>query len=166
MSKAIAIRENNIDSYMAAVNRHPLLSRDEEFSIAKRYKDDGDVTAAHKLVVSNLRFVVKIAHEYRNYGFKTLDLVQEGNVGLMMAVKKFDPDRGYRLISYAVWWIRAQIQGYIQRSWSMVKVGMTSPASANSPRTAWRWVITPLMGALTHARDPHACPRACARPRS
>ncbi|MEC9464251.1 MAG: RNA polymerase factor sigma-32 [Myxococcota bacterium] len=126
MSKAVAIRENNIDSYMAAVNRHPLLSRDEEFSIAKRYKDEGDVSAAHKLVVSNLRFVVKIAHEYRNYGFKTLDLVQEGNVGLMMAVKKFDPDRGYRLISYAVWWIRAQIQGYIQRSWSMVKVGMTS----------------------------------------
>ena len=126
MSKAIAIRENNIDSYMAAVNRHPLLSRDEEFSIAKRYKDEGDVSAAHKLVISNLRFVVKIAHEYRNYGFKTLDLVQEGNVGLMMAVKKFDPDRGYRLISYAVWWIRAQIQGYIQRSWSMVKVGMTS----------------------------------------
>jgi len=126
MSKAIAIRENNIDSYMAAVNRHPLLSRDEEFTIAKLYKDEGDVTAAHKLVVSNLRFVVKIAHEYRNYGFKTLDLVQEGNVGLMMAVKKFDPDRGYRLISYAVWWIRAQIQGYIQRSWSMVKVGMTS----------------------------------------
>jgi len=126
MSKAIAIRENNIDSYMAVVNRHPLLSRDEEFTIAKQYKDEGDVASAHKLVVSNLRFVVKIAHEYKNYGFKTLDLVQEGNVGLMMAVKKFDPDRGYRLISYAVWWIRAQIQGYIQRSWSMVKVGMTS----------------------------------------
>jgi len=126
MSKAVAIRENNIDSYMAVVNRHPLLSRDEEFTIAKQYKEDGDVTSAHKLVVSNLRFVVKIAHEYKNYGFKTLDLVQEGNVGLMMAVKKFDPDRGYRLISYAVWWIRAQIQGYIQRSWSMVKVGMTS----------------------------------------
>ena len=70
MSKAVAIRENNIDSYMAAVNRHPLLSRDEEFSIAKRYKDEGDVSVAHKLVVSNLRFVVKIAHEYRNYGFK------------------------------------------------------------------------------------------------
>ena len=126
MSKAIAIRENNIDSYMAVVNRHPLLSRDEEFAIAKQYKDEGHVASAHKLVVSNLRFVVKIAHEYKNYGFKTLDLVQEGNVGLMMAVKKFDPDRGYRLISYAVWWIRAQIQGYIQRSWSMVKVGMTS----------------------------------------
>jgi len=126
MSKAIAIRENNIDNYMAAVNRHPLLSREEEFTIAKSYKDEGDLNSAHKLVVSNLRFVVKIAHEYRNYGFKTLDLVQEGNIGLMVAVKKFDPDRGYRLISYAVWWIRAQIQGYIQRSWSMVKVGMTS----------------------------------------
>jgi RNA polymerase sigma-32 factor len=77
------------------------------------------------MVVGNLRFVVKIAHEYRHYGLKKLDLIQEGNMGLMMAVKKFDPDRGYRLISYAVWWIRAQIQSFIQRSWSMVKVGMT-----------------------------------------
>lgn len=123
---ALAVSENNIDSYMAEVNRHPLLTRDEELALALAYRDNADVSAAHKMVVSNLRFVVKIAHEYRHYGFKKLDLIQEGNMGLMLAVKKFDPDRGYRLISYAVWWIRAQIQGFIQRSWSMVKVGMTS----------------------------------------
>lgn len=122
---ALTISENNIDSYMAEVNRHPVLSRDEEMSLAYTYRDEGDVSAAHSMVVGNLRFVVKIAHEYRHYGLKKLDLIQEGNIGLMMAVKKFDPDRGYRLISYAVWWIRAQIQSFIQRSWSMVKVGMT-----------------------------------------
>lgn len=124
-STALTISENNIDSYMAEVSRHPLLTRDEEMSLAYSYRDDGDVSAAHRMVVGNLRFVVKIAHEYRHYGLKKLDLIQEGNMGLMMAVKKFDPDRGYRLISYAVWWIRAQIQSFIQRSWSMVKVGMT-----------------------------------------
>ena len=124
-STALTISENNIDSYMAEVSRHPLLSRDEEMSLAYAFRDDGDVSAAHQMVVGNLRFVVKIAHEYRHYGLKKLDLIQEGNMGLMMAVKKFDPDRGYRLISYAVWWIRAQIQSFIQRSWSMVKVGMT-----------------------------------------
>ena len=124
-STALTISENNIDSYMAEVSRHPLLSRDEEMSLAYAFRDDGDVSAAHRMVVGNLRFVVKIAHEYRHYGLKKLDLIQEGNMGLMMAVKKFDPDRGYRLISYAVWWIRAQIQSFIQRSWSMVKVGMT-----------------------------------------
>ena len=84
-----------------------------------------DMEAAEKLVVSNLRFVVKIAHEYRNYGIKLADLVQEGNIGLMHAVKKFDPYRGYRLISYAVWWIRAYIQNYIIKSWSLVKIGTT-----------------------------------------
>jgi RNA polymerase sigma-32 factor len=124
-STALTISENNIDSYMAEVSRHPVLSRDEEMSLAYAFRDDGDVSAAHRMVVGNLRFVVKIAHEYRHYGLKKLDLIQEGNMGLMMAVKKFDPDRGYRLISYAVWWIRAQIQSFIQRSWSMVKVGMT-----------------------------------------
>ena len=124
-STASIISENNIDSYTAEVGRHPLLSRDEEMSLAYAYRDEGDVSAAHSMVVGNLRFVVKIAHEYRHYGLKKLDLIQEGNIGLMMAVKKFDPDRGYRLISYAVWWIRAQIQSFVQRSWSMVKVGMT-----------------------------------------
>jgi len=90
-----------------------------------RLKKDNDVSAAEKLIVSNLRFVVKIAHEYRNYGFKLADLIQEGNVGLIHAVKKFDPEKGYRLISYAVWWIRAYIQNYLIRSWSIVKIGTT-----------------------------------------
>ena len=126
MTKALTLRENNIDQYIAEIKRYPLLNAEEELALARQYRDDGDITAAHQLVISNLRFVVKIAHEYRHYGMKTLDLIQEGNMGLMMAVKKFDPDRGYRLISYAVWWIRAQIQSFVQRSWSMVKVGMTS----------------------------------------
>ena len=126
MTTALTLRENNIDQYIAEVKRYPLLTAEEEVQLARQYRDDGDIAAAHQLVVGNLRFVVKIAHEYRHYGMKTLDLIQEGNMGLMMAVKKFDPDRGYRLISYAVWWIRAQIQSFVQRSWSMVKVGMTS----------------------------------------
>ena len=126
MTMALTLRENNIDQYIAEVKRYPLLTAEEEVQLARQYRDDGDIAAAHQLVVGNLRFVVKIAHEYRHYGMKTLDLIQEGNMGLMMAVKKFDPDRGYRLISYAVWWIRAQIQSFVQRSWSMVKVGMTS----------------------------------------
>lgn len=125
-STALALRENNIDQYMREVKRNPLLTVEEEQHLARAYRDEGDLAAAHRLVIGNLRFVVKIAHEYRHYGFKMLDLVQEGNVGLMLAVKKFDPDRGYRLISYAVWWIRAQIQSFVQRSWSMVKIGMNS----------------------------------------
>lgn len=126
MTSALVLRENNIDQYMNEIKRHPLLSRDEETKLALAYRDNEDIEAAHKLVIGNLRFVVKIAHEYRNYGFKMYDLIQEGNIGLMVAVKKFDPDKGYRLISYAVWWIRAQIQSYIQRSWSMVKLGLNS----------------------------------------
>ncbi|MBP9651330.1 MAG: RNA polymerase factor sigma-32 [Syntrophaceae bacterium] len=90
-----------------------------------RLKKDNDMEAAEKLIVSNLRFVVKIAHEYRSYGFKLADLIQEGNIGLIHAVKKFDPEKGYRLISYAVWWIRAYIQNYLIKSWSIVKIGTT-----------------------------------------
>ena len=126
MTSALVLRENNIDQYMSVIRKHPLLSREEEHSLAVAYRDENDINAAHHLVTSNLRFVVKIAHEYKNYGFKMYDIIQEGNVGLMLAVKKFDPDKGYRLISYAVWWIRAQIQSYIQRSWSMVKLGLNS----------------------------------------
>lgn len=126
MTSALVLRENNIDQYMSVIRKHALLSREEEHSLALAYRDENDVAAAHRLVTSNLRFVVKIAHEYKNYGFKMYDIIQEGNVGLMLAVKKFDPDKGYRLISYAVWWIRAQIQSYVQRSWSMVKLGLNS----------------------------------------
>jgi len=114
-----------LNLYIAEINRFPLLTAEEEFKYAMRLKKDNDVSAAEKLIVSNLRFVVKIAHEYRNYGFKLADLIQEGNVGLIHAVKKFDPEKGYRLISYAVWWIRAYIQNYLIRSWSIVKIGTT-----------------------------------------
>ncbi|MFA5286624.1 MAG: RNA polymerase factor sigma-32, partial [Smithellaceae bacterium] len=102
-----------------------LLTAEEEFKLAVQLKKYGNVEAAEKLIVSNLRFVVKIAHEYRSYGFKLADLIQEGNVGLIHAVKKFDPYKGYRLISYAVWWIRAYIQNYLIKSWSIVKIGTT-----------------------------------------
>ncbi|MGD0020895.1 MAG: RNA polymerase sigma factor RpoH [Smithellaceae bacterium] len=114
-----------LDLYIEEINRFPLLNPEDEFKFAVRLKKYNDMEAAEKLVVSNLRFVVKIAHEYRNYGFKLADLIQEGNIGLIHAVKKFDPYKGYRLISYAVWWIRAYIQNYLIKSWSIVKIGTT-----------------------------------------
>jgi RNA polymerase sigma-32 factor len=114
-----------LDIYIAEINRFPILSAEEEFKLAVRLKKFDDIEAAEKLIVSNLRFVVKIAHEYRNYGLKLADLIQEGNIGLMHAVKKFDPYKGYRLISYAVWWIRAYIQNYVIKTWSLVKIGTT-----------------------------------------
>jgi RNA polymerase sigma-32 factor len=117
--------DSAMDRYVSEINRTALLPREQEMELARRYVENQDVDAAHQLIVANLRFVVKIAHEYRGYGLKLLDLVQEGNIGLMMAVKKFDPDKGYRLISYAVWWIRAYIQSFIMRSWSLVKLGTT-----------------------------------------
>jgi RNA polymerase sigma-32 factor len=116
---------STLDLYITEINRFALLTPDEEFKLAVRLKKYTDMNAAETLIVSNLRFVVKIAHEYRNYGFKLADLIQEGNIGLIHAVKKFDPYRGYRLISYAVWWIRAYIQNYIIKSWSIVKIGTT-----------------------------------------
>jgi RNA polymerase sigma-32 factor len=116
---------SSLDIYVAEINRFPILTAEEEFKLAVRLKKYDDIDAAEKLIVSNLRFVVKIAHEYRNYGLKLADLIQEGNIGLMHAVKKFDPYKGYRLISYAVWWIRAYIQNYIIKSWSLVKIGTT-----------------------------------------
>jgi RNA polymerase sigma-32 factor len=114
-----------LNLYIAEINRFALLTAEEEFKLAVRLKKYNDVAAAEKLIVSNLRFVVKIAHEYRNYGFKLADIIQEGNIGLIHAVKKFDPYKGYRLISYAVWWIRAYIQNYLMKSWSIVKIGTT-----------------------------------------
>jgi len=114
-----------LDLYIAEINQFSILTAEEEFALAVRLKKFNDLEAAEKLIVSNLRFVVKIAHEYRNYGVKLPDLIQEGNIGLMHAVKKFDPYRGYRLISYAVWWIRAYIQNFVIKSWSLVKIGTT-----------------------------------------
>lgn len=111
--------------YLSEINRYPLLTVEEEQALARRFVETGDLDAGHKLVTSNLRFVVKVSYEYRSYGIKMSDLIQEGNIGLMKAVQKFDPDKQIRLISYGVWWIRAYIQNYILKSWSLVKLGTT-----------------------------------------
>ncbi len=116
---------DTLDLYIAEINRFNILTPEEEFKLAVKFRKNADMEAAEKLVTSNLRFVVKIAHEYKNYRVKLIDLIQEGNIGLMHAVKKFDPYKGYRLISYAVWWIRAYMQNYIIKSWSLVKIGTT-----------------------------------------
>ena len=113
----------SLERYLIEISNHPVLSREEEYKLAVKYRDEGDLDAAKKLVSSNLKFVVKIANEYKNYGINMMDVIQEGNIGLMNAVKGFDPTKGYRLISYAVWWIRAYIQNYLMKSWSLVKVG-------------------------------------------
>lgn len=112
--------------YMAEVSKYPLLSREEEHALAVRYFETGDTAAAQQLVTSNLRFVVKVAMEYSKFGAKVIDLIQEGNVGLMQAVKEFNPYKGVRLISYAVWWIRGQIQEHLMRHYSMVRIGTTA----------------------------------------
>ena len=116
---------SDLSAYLRETNRYPLLPKEDEFDIAVKFGETGDRDAAHRLVTANLRFVVKIAYEYRNYGFKIMDIIQEGNIGLMMAVKKFNPHKGYRLITYAVWWIRAYIQEFIMKNWSIVKIGTT-----------------------------------------
>lgn len=113
----------SLERYLAEISNNPVLSRKEEYELAMKYREDGDLDAAKKLVSANLKFVVKIANEYKGYGINMMDIIQEGNIGLMNAVKGFDPTKGYRLISYAVWWIRAYIQNYIMKSWSLVKVG-------------------------------------------
>jgi RNA polymerase sigma-32 factor len=125
MNRNLPAATSALDQYMSQINQIAILTPEEEFKLAVRYKKYDDMEAAEKLVTSNLRFVVKIAHEYRNYGVKLLDLIQEGNVGLMHAVKKFDPYKGYRLISYAVWWIRAYMQNFLIKTWSLVKIGTT-----------------------------------------
>ncbi|MCK4507359.1 MAG: RNA polymerase factor sigma-32, partial [Desulfuromonadales bacterium] len=121
----LPVTTDTFEHYMVQVNRFDLLSAEEEHDLAVRQLEDDDMDAAHRLICANLRFVVKVANEYRGYGLRLLDLVQEGNIGLMKAVKKFDPARGTRLITYAVWWIRAYIQNYVMRSWSLVKIGTT-----------------------------------------
>lgn len=125
MRKVTQAQGGSLDQYLSEINRFPLLSAEEERRLARRFRDEHDAHAGHDLVTANLRFVVKVAYEYRSYGFRIADLVQEGNIGLMRAVQKFDPDKEIRLISYAVWWIRAYIQNYILRSWSLVKLGTT-----------------------------------------
>ena len=124
MQTAVATCDS-LSVFMREMEKHPLLSKEEEYALAVRYYESEDLEAANKLVVSNLRFVVRIASEYRSYGFPMMDLVQEGSIGLMRAVKKFNPYKGYRLISYAVWWIRVRIQNHIMKFWSNVKIGTT-----------------------------------------
>ncbi len=121
----LPVVKNSLETYLVQINQFPLLSQEEEFELAVRYRKYNDIQAAQKLVTSNLRFVVKVALEYKSYGVKLLDLIQEGNIGLMMAVKKFNPYKGYRFISYAIWWIRAYIQNFIIKTWSLVKIGTT-----------------------------------------
>lgn len=125
MSRPLSDKDPCLQQFCSHIQRHPVLTREQELSLARAYREDGCEQTAQKLVLHNLRFVLKIAEEYRGYGIRAVDLVQEGNIGLMVAVKKFDPERGYRLVSYAVWWIRAYIQSYIMRTWSLVKVGTT-----------------------------------------
>jgi len=125
MEERLPIVSDNLSHYLAQVKQYPLLSPEEEFVLASRYQETEDMEIAHKLITANLRFVVKVSLEYRGYGIKLLDVIQEGNMGLMVALKKFDPHKGYRFISYAIWWIRAYIQNFIIRSWSLVKIGTT-----------------------------------------
>jgi RNA polymerase sigma-32 factor len=115
----------SLDSYIQAVNRFPILSQTEEVSLAQRFRAEGDLEAARKLVLSHLRVVVAIARNYNGYGLPQADLIQEGNIGLMKAVKRFDPDRGVRLVSFAVHWIRAEIHEFILRNWRIVKIATT-----------------------------------------
>ena len=118
--------EGNLSRYLQEIRKFPMLSPDEELQLSKRWKEHGDEPAAHKLVTSHLRLVAKIAMGYRGYGLPVGELISEGNVGMMQAVKRFDPDRGFRLATYAMWWIRAAIQEYILHSWSLVKMGTTA----------------------------------------
>ncbi len=118
--------EQGLNRYMQEIRRFPMLQPEEEFMLAKRWVDHQDTEAAHKLVTSHLRLAAKIAMGYRGYGLPQAEVISEANVGLMQAVKRFDPDKGFRLATYAMWWIRASIQEYVLRSWSLVKLGTTS----------------------------------------
>lgn len=118
--------EQGLNSYLTEIRKYPMLEKSEEFRLAKSWVEEGDTQAAEKMVTSHLRLVAKIAMGYRGYGLPIGEVISEGNVGLMQAVKKFDPDKGFRLSTYAMWWIRAAIQEYVLRSWSLVKMGTTA----------------------------------------
>ena len=126
MSLPVLSSEGGLSIYLQEIKKFPILSAQEEYMLAKKFKEEGDADAAHKLVTSHLRLVAKIAMGYRGYGLPVTDLISEGNVGIMQAVKKFDPEKGFRLATYAMWWIRAQIQEYVLHSWSLVKIGTTA----------------------------------------
>jgi RNA polymerase sigma-32 factor len=118
--------EGNLSNYLAQIKKFPMLSAEDEYMLAKRWKERGDLKSAQKLITSHLRLVAKIAMGYRGYGLPISEMVSEGNIGLMQAVKKFEPEKGFKLATYAMWWIKASIQEYILRSWSLVKMGTTS----------------------------------------
>ena len=118
--------DGSLSKYLAEIKKFPMLSAEEEYMLAKSWRDRGDLKSAQKLVTSHLRLVAKIAMGYRGYGLPVSEIVSEGNIGLMQAVKKYDPERGFRLATYAMWWIKASIQEYILRSWSLVKMGTTT----------------------------------------
>jgi len=118
--------DGGLSGYLVRIKKFPILAAEEEYMLAKSWRDRGNLKSAEKLVTSHLRLVAKIALGYRGYGLPVGELVSEGNVGLMKAVKKFDPEKGFRLATYAMWWIKASIQEYILRSWSLVKIGTTS----------------------------------------
>ena len=118
--------DGNLSRYLQEIRQFPMLEPEEEYMLAKSWREHGDTEAAHRLVTSHLRLVAKIAMGYRGYGLPVNELISEGNVGMMQAVKRFDPDRGFRLATYAMWWIRAAIQEYILHSWSLVKIGTTA----------------------------------------
>ncbi len=122
----ILTAESGLTHYLEEIRRFPMLDRHEEFMLAKRWREHGDGDAAHKLVTSHLRLVAKIARGYRGYGLQIADVISEGHLGLMQALERFEPERGFRFATYAVWWIKAAIQGYILRSWSLVKIGTTA----------------------------------------
>ena len=119
-------QEGSLSSYLEQIKKFPMLTSEEEYMLAKSWRDRGDLKSAQKLVTSHLRLVAKIAMGYRGYGLPVSELVSEGNIGLMQAVKKFDPEKGFRLATYAMWWIKASIQEYVLRSWSLVKMGTTT----------------------------------------
>ncbi len=125
MTMNLPIVADSFTLYLSEIRRFPLLDLEEEKRLAISFFEENDIKAAHLLITSNLRFVVKVCSEYRSYGMKMLDLIQEGNIGLMMAVRKFNPYKGIRLISYAVWWIRAYVQNFIVSNWSLLKIGTT-----------------------------------------
>ena len=118
--------EGSLSNYLTQIKKFPMLSAGEEYMLAKSWKDRGDLKSAQKLITSHLRLVAKIAMGYRGYGLPVSEMVSEGNIGLMQAVKKFEPEKGFRLATYAMWWIKASIQEYILRSWSLVKMGTTA----------------------------------------
>jgi RNA polymerase sigma-32 factor len=126
ISNLPALSGSGLSIYLAQIKKFPMLDAEEEFMLAKNWKEKGNLKAAHKLVTSHLRLVAKIAMGYRGYGLPVNELISEGNIGLMQAVKKFDPDKGFRLATYAMWWIKAAIQEYVLRSWSLVKMGTTT----------------------------------------